>query len=646
MSKGASQMGIVPQFTLDDFMAEKPYEWLYAQKENKFVLQLLLSKVQVLAKQVGFSGFMRTWNAYVESKSPRVKIVGCNQTCFPDQPIQLECGQYVADEYGVSRVNEMGAEVEVISHPILPIKRYCNLDTGTESIEIAYCREGGKWKTLTVSRETLASAQKIIALSKHGVAVNSNNAKDVIAFLDKIEGLNYEQIPVVMCKNQLGWHDSKTFLPYDTSLHLDASIASSFDIYKSIHPAGSLAAWIETVSTIRAREPKNLPARIALAASFASPLIKVLDVLPFWVHLYGGSTTGKTVALKLAASVWGDPRPGGYLRVFDSTANWMEGMAGFLNNLPLILDELQSKSLRKGESLSDYVYKFTNGVSKGRGTKNGGVQQSTNWCSCAITTGEQRITSFDDKGGELARIVDILVRESLFSSLDEPGILLDGIGANYGCAGEEFIKHIINADRAEIQSQFQNIRNRLSNIAAGKQAPSGALLILADQLAEKYIFHDGLALTEDEVSPFLKSADEIDVNLRTFEIVCDWIVTNRSRFCNGAKRTLEGVCYGRIDEGEEHTVYIISEVFKALFQSHGFSLEGFIDWAVAHNVIADYRTPKRKGYNKKFTVNGMNGYPYEFHPYALDDNEGTNQDIMPEQLESSYTVVDDEDLPF
>ena len=84
-------------------------------------------------------------------------------------------------------------------------------------------------------------------------------------------------------------------------------------------------------------------ARVILAASFASPLLEVLGALPFFVHLWGvDSGTGKTVALMLAASVWGDPAVGAYIKTFDATVVGHEKTAAFLNHLPLCLDELQS----------------------------------------------------------------------------------------------------------------------------------------------------------------------------------------------------------------------------------------------------------------------------------------------------------------
>ena len=174
---------LIPNWTYDDFLSERPYEWLYAQKDNKFMLQILLNKMQAIAKDLKFPGFMRTWNAYVESKSPRATIIGSNQTMFPQQPTQLDCGTYIADEFGVSRLNELGAEVEVISHPLMPVKRVTNIESFEEKLEIAYCRGKDPWKYLTVSREQLASAQKIVGLSKQGIAVTSENAKEVVKYI-------------------------------------------------------------------------------------------------------------------------------------------------------------------------------------------------------------------------------------------------------------------------------------------------------------------------------------------------------------------------------------------------------------------------------------------------------------------------------
>ena len=271
---------LIPDWTLDDFLSERPYEWLYAQKDNKFLLQTLLQKVQVKAKALKFPGFMRMWNAYVESKSPKATILGSNQTMFPGQPVQLECGTYVADEYGVSRLNELGAEVEVISHPLMPVRRVTNIETFEAKLEIAYCRGKEPWKAITVSREQLASAQKIIALSKQGIDVNSENAKEVVRYMSKLESLNYDELPKQNSASHMGWLQDGRFMPYVDDVAYDGDTVEFIRMYGLLKESGDRDTWYKLAKNVRAAN--SVPARIALAASFAAPMIKILGGLPFF----------------------------------------------------------------------------------------------------------------------------------------------------------------------------------------------------------------------------------------------------------------------------------------------------------------------------------------------------------------------------
>lgn len=58
-----------------------------------------------------------------------------------------------------------------------------------------------------------------------------------------------------------------------------------------------------------------------MAASFASVLLEPLGCLSFVFHLWGGSGTGKTVGMMVAASVWGNPAEGALTRTLNSTPN-------------------------------------------------------------------------------------------------------------------------------------------------------------------------------------------------------------------------------------------------------------------------------------------------------------------------------------
>ena len=95
------------------------------------------------------------------------------------------------------------------------------------------------------------------------------------------------------------------------------------------------------------RSGDNPAPKILLVAAFASVLVEPCSCLPFFVHVCGGTETGKTVGLMLAASVWANPEMGKYIHTFNSTAVAQELSAGFVNSLPLILDELQIIKDRK-----------------------------------------------------------------------------------------------------------------------------------------------------------------------------------------------------------------------------------------------------------------------------------------------------------
>ena len=82
-----------PDWTVEDFLGTAPYEWLYRFKDNKFLLQQMVSKTQMNAKKKKFADFSKMWNAFLESMSPKGTILGDFETGFPDQPLQLNSGK-------------------------------------------------------------------------------------------------------------------------------------------------------------------------------------------------------------------------------------------------------------------------------------------------------------------------------------------------------------------------------------------------------------------------------------------------------------------------------------------------------------------------------------------------------------------------
>jgi hypothetical protein len=483
---------------------------------------------------------------------------------------------YSCDEKGVRRFSEMLGDIEVISHPIMPVKRVTNIETYEEKLEIAYCRGRDPWKSITVSREQLASAQKIIALSRQGVAVNSENAKEVVKYLGVLESDNYDDLPKQNSVSHMGWLTDGQFMPYVKDVSYDGDSAELQRMYEEFKPTGNEQEWMRIARDVRSGD--SVPARIALAASFAAPLVQILGCLPFFVHFWGEAGCGKTVALMLAASVWGNPEIGRYIKTFSGTKVSMELYAAFCCNLPILFDELQVISDRK--IFDDIIYMLTEGASKGRGAKEGGLQVQKRWASSILTTGEMPIVQSNSGGGAVARTIDVNYGGiPLFSNARD---VANTLKENYGFIGPKFIKSIQRDGVVEsMKILYRKIYGEMiKEDVQDKQVVSATLLLVADILATKAIFKDGKALTFEELKPYLASRSETDVNLRCYNWLIGYCAANPRRF--DSQDSNNGEVWGKYDDGY---IYINKTVFDNILKNNNYSPGAFLDWAKRKQIL-------------------------------------------------------------
>ena len=624
-------------YQYDDFLTEEPYKFIYDHRDNPFMLQVYVEKMRTIAQQVGFKTFMKTWNTYLASqKNKGTAVLGQNDTNFPDQPVQLRCGGYSCDEKGVRRFSEMLGDIEVISHPIMPVKRVTNIETFEEKLEIAYCRGRDPWKSITVSREQLASAQKIIGLSRQGVAVNSENAKEVVKFLGVLESDNYDDLPRQNSVSHMGWLSDGQFMPYVKDVTYDGDSAELQRMFEEFKPVGNESTWMDIAREVRSGS--SVPARMALAASFAAPLTQILGCLPFFVHFWGETGCGKTVGLMLAASVWGNPDVGRYIKTFSGTKVSMELYASFCCNLPILFDELQVISDRK--MFDDIIYMLTEGASKGRGAKEGGLQVQRRWASSIITTGEMPITQSNSGGGAVARTIEVNYGGvPLFA---RPREIANSLKENYGFAGPKFIKSlqkdgIIESLKALFRKFYYDI---MKEDVQDKQVLSASLLLVADILATKAIFKDNKALTFEDIRPYLVSRTETDVNLRCY----NWLIG----FCAASPRKFDtsdtaiGECWGQYKEDHGVSYVCINKsIFEDLLKNKGFSAGAFIDWARRKDLLKGTFYGKGNKNNRPTRPVYINNKPVPHYWIKLPADENTEREEY-----KKYVEVTPEDMPF
>ncbi|WP_455941522.1 DUF927 domain-containing protein [Neglectibacter timonensis] len=561
----------------EDFSTPEPYEAVLSIS-NPFEREVATNQLAEYAKQVGIgaSGFKRMLKTYLESKKQNERMVYVDQvTEFTGQKLELDAGEWQADDFGVSRRGKFGEEI-ACPHPILPVERLVNIDTGVEKLKLAFCKGDRRWREVVADKKLLASNNSILELANMGIAVTSENSRALVHYISDLENLNYDLIPERKSVSRLGYIESEGFSPYVDGLIFDGD-ANFRHIFESIRSAGKRREWLELALSLR---QGNVMARIVLAASFASVLVKPCGSLPFFVHLWGGeSGTGKTVALMLAASVWGNPEMGRYIQTFNSTVVGREKLAAFLNHLPLIVDELQLARDGRGKLNFD-VYALAEGVGRTRGNKNGGVDQTPTWQNCILTSGETPITGASSGAGAVNRVIEIECRTA--HRIIEDGHATAGVlRKNYGFAGREFVEKLYQEDNAQLAAELykKHFRVLSENDTTEKQAMAAAVILTADELATDWLFQDGNAVTVQEISGFLASRAAVSSGRRGYEYFCDWAAQNANRLRQDNE---QGDVYGVISGAQ---VCIIRKVFNQVAEEAGFSPAALLSYLKEESLI-------------------------------------------------------------
>lgn len=513
----------VEEFTKEDFLTGlAPYQYCCAFLDDPFEFERAKARVTERAAELKIRSFMTLLGNYCRKYEKNLSET-FTATNFPLQPVQLICGNYICDYTGVSLDGET-----VCPHPIMPIMRLCNIDTGAEKIKIAYSRGGKAFRYLIVDRKTISSANKIVDLSDSGIAVTSESAKALVKYFAKIEQLNPELLPETECVTRMGWilqaDEQLDFAPYIDSIAFDGE-AEYKKHYDSVKTAGDVRKWYEVIyHNIRL---KSVAARMVFASSLASVLVKPLGCNCFWVHLWGETESAKTVLAMTAASIWGNPEIGDYIMTFNATTVGMEKTAAFYNNLPYILDELQI--INDKRDLDNLIYMLTEGSGRSRGNKLGGLDAVPKWKNAVITTGERPITTARSGGGSVNRVIEIECKEKFF---DDPRHVANTVKANYGFFGKMFVQKLIKDGFGHAEELFDGYQKKLISEydIMQKQAQSAALILTADTLMCEMLGVEETALKTEEVAEFLKTKASVSVNPRAYEYICSFVALNSTRF--------------------------------------------------------------------------------------------------------------------
>jgi len=150
-----------------------PDELFYAifEMEDSVERQRYIESLRNIARELKrITEFNNLFKQYQLDYMQRMKQTG-NKTKFTDQPVELACGEWLANDFGVktTRYDKNFNPIPILacSHPILPVEILKNVDTYEERISLAYYKSAA-WQKITVDRSVCANVSKIVdALSQY-----------------------------------------------------------------------------------------------------------------------------------------------------------------------------------------------------------------------------------------------------------------------------------------------------------------------------------------------------------------------------------------------------------------------------------------------------------------------------------------------
>lgn len=488
-----------------------------------------------------------------------------NYTNFTGEYDNMFCGAWIANDSGIYAQTSGGIDQVACYHPILPIERLKNLETGEEQIKLAYKRNG-RWNEIVVPKTMITSANKIVALSGRGISVTSENAKLLVKYLADVENGNDDYIDVQYSTSKLGWIGDG-FIPYDSEIIFDGDFRFK-QTFDSVSEHGNFNIWMDQMKELRASGRMEI--KFLLAASFSSALVYPLGGLPFFVDLWGETEGGKTVSLMVAASVWANPDESRYIGDFKTTDVALEAKADMLNHLPMLLDDTSKTSSRIRENFESVVYDLCSGKGKSRSNKELGINRENRWKNVIICNGERPLNSYVSQGGAINRILEVECGEKVYS---DPQKTADIVKKNYGFAGRKFVEVVRNLGVDKIREIQNSYQKQLFNIEKmEKQSISLSIVLTADKIATDYIFQDGQYISLDDAKTVLIDRNELSDNERCYRYIQDKVNMNNQRFDMDTKCEK----WGMIEHG--YAIFYNS-AFDQICKDGGFSKKSFLSWA-------------------------------------------------------------------
>jgi len=322
-----------------------------------------------------------------------------------DDDAEEQIGDFVVNAGGVYFRHEVKGEmVDIHVCSTLTIEAESRNKDGKDWGKLLmFSDPSGKRKTYHLRTSALAfqASQVVADLIHEGLRLGAQGRSRslLIQYLHLLRSSNH-----VLSSSQPGWVNDNFLLPNE-SFGRQRVLLSNDSKPHNFRQAGTLDDWKTNVASLC---PGNSRLLFGASVGFAAPILRLVNLEGGGFHVCGTSSTGKSTALQIASSIYGNAEEGNsdrYLINWDTTKGALEMAAESLNDCLFACDEL---GLIDADVLGPTLYMLANGTGKGR---MGETKRA--WRIMIFTSGEVSIAAHmatagvETKMGQEVRLLQI-----------------------------------------------------------------------------------------------------------------------------------------------------------------------------------------------------------------------------------------------
>lgn len=328
----------------------------------------------------------------------------------------------------------------------------------------------GRKAQIDIELECIATAEMRKALQRQGFMLAANDKTAGEFFVSWVKKL--QQIKDSVASAPFGWQDkngqTEGFI-YGGQLWTPngASPSASANpvLNQQYRPKGSDAYWMDAVKLVTSQGRSDLEAIVASA--FAAPLVMFTGHLGMLMSAYSKeSGIGKSTALRIAQSVWGDPIRA--VQSLSDTQNSVMRKIGEVRSLPVFWDELKTDEDTK--KFVNMTFQIAQGKEKSRLNQHAQMKEPGHWQTLVISASNDSLIDHVTQQTQttlagLYRIFEYTVKPVAASATgivdtSEATIRLSKLNTNYGAVGLKYAQWLgtnfpmVEADMATLSKQL------------------------------------------------------------------------------------------------------------------------------------------------------------------------------------------------